>query len=69
MTATVSPGTRMLPNVVKALIERLIPWYDPIEAQRRSNRTELTRKRSIAARIAAEDIARRYERYDNAVRR
>lgn len=36
------------------LLLRLAPWYHPEEIEAREGKTELTRRRSIAARITAE---------------
>ena len=45
------------------------PWYSAEEAVVRRNETERVRRRSIAARLQVEDIARRYQRADRAIRR
>lgn len=54
---------------IRAFVERMLPWYDPEEAVTRRNETERVRRRSVAARLAVEDVVRRYERFDKVVRR
>ena len=56
-------------NAARRLIEATLPWYDRAESNRRRVETQRVRRRSIAARIAVEDIARRYERTDGVLRR
>lgn len=41
---------------LRALVERLLPWYDAAEAARHDRRTEAIRQRSIRARMAAERL-------------
>ena len=49
-------------------LERTMPWYDPRgDAVRRAD-AERFRRRSIATRIALEDVAKRYEKHDHVVR-
>jgi hypothetical protein len=57
-----------VPSVVRRAIERALPWYDPDWARHRHAETERARRRSIAARIALEDVPRRYGTYDDVVR-
>jgi hypothetical protein len=59
-------------DVLHRIVERILPWYDPAEAQQRRAETERVRRRSIAARLAIEatrDVPKRYERFDGVVRR
>jgi len=39
------------------MVETLLPWFDPADARRRDRRTETIRQRSIAARIAVEQLS------------
>ena len=41
---------------LRALIERMLPWFDPEAARVRDEHTESIRRRSIAARIALERL-------------
>lgn len=43
-------------SVLHRLVEKLLPWYDPVVEERRNQRTEAIRRRSIAARIGAEEL-------------
>ena len=52
---------RLADRFVNGLL-RLAPWYRPDEIEDREVKTELTRKRSIAARIAAEKALGSYVR-------
>jgi len=52
MTAWSSPVTPR--SVFRAVVERLLPWYDPAATEIRDQRTEAIRVRSIGRRIAAE---------------
>lgn len=54
---------------LRHMIERLIPWYDPAAEARRQARTEAIRRRSIEARIAAEDVRWAYAAYARRVRK
>ena len=45
---------------LRRLIERLLPWFDPTVEAARNARTEGIRQRSIAARIAAEQVRLAY---------
>ena len=68
LAATASADRQMVPEVIRRVVERLLPWYDPeLEAQRDAH-TEAIRQRSIRARIAAEAIRDRYERFDRVIR-
>ena len=58
----------MVPESVRRIVERILPWYDPELEARRDARTEGIRQRSIRARIAAEAIRDRYERFDRIIR-
>lgn len=58
----------MVPESVRRIVERILPWYDPELEARRDARTEGIRLRSIRARIAAEAIRDRYERFDRIIR-
>lgn len=71
-------------NAVRRAINRVLPYYDPHEAEERqaekeriSQETERVRKQSVFARLRAEgfgeaqarDIAERYRRQDGVLRR
>lgn len=57
MTATTHvPGAGEVRGRFRRAIERAIPWFDPDEAARRDARTEAIRRRSIAARLSAEQL-------------
>jgi hypothetical protein len=58
-----------LVNAIRGVVERALPWYDPAEAIARHRETERIRRRSIAARIRAEQVAASYERADGALGR
>ena len=45
---------------LRRFIERVLPWYDPKVEAARDARTEGIRQRSIAVRIAAEQVRRDY---------
>jgi hypothetical protein len=40
-----------LVNSARRAVERVLPWYDPADRQRRAKRTEQIHRRAIAARI------------------
>ena len=70
MTVTVSiPGATDVRARLRALLEELLPWWDPAERIVRKRETERVARRNIAARIALEDIPKRYERFDGVIRR
>ena len=50
-------------NRWRALVEGLLPWYDPVHERLRDVKTERIRLRSIAARILAERVARAVDEY------
>lgn len=60
---------------LRALVEYLLPWYDPAEERRRDEKTEAVRIISIHARIEAEErvaadrIRGAYRQYADGVRR
>jgi hypothetical protein len=67
--ADVRPIDRFV-NAIRSMLEHVAPWYDPAEARFRRAETERVRRRSIAARIRAEnDIAARYRAADGAMRK
>ena len=41
---------------LRRAVERVLPWYDPQREAQRTQRTEAIRQRSIAARIAVENL-------------
>lgn len=43
-----------------ATVERLLPWFDPVEKARRDARTEAIRRHSIAVRIHTERVRAAY---------
>ena len=45
---------------IRRLIEHILPWYDVKVEAARNARTEGIRQRSIAARIAAEEVRMAY---------
>ena len=45
---------------IRRFIEHILPWYDPKVEAARNARTEGIRQRSIAARIAAEEVRMAY---------
>lgn len=49
-------GAGEMRGSLRRAIERRLPWFDPDEAARRDERTEAIRRRSIAARISAEQL-------------
>jgi hypothetical protein len=55
-------------TILRAILERALPWWDPAERVVRKRETDRVARRSIAARIALEDVPKRYERYEKAVR-
>lgn len=55
---------------VRTAIEAFVPWFDRADAERSSAETRKEIAASRAARRSAiQSIARRYERFDRAVRR
>lgn len=52
----------------RRVVEAALPWYDPRAVAERKRETERVRLRSIAARMALEDVAKRYERFDGVIR-
>jgi hypothetical protein len=58
-----------LVNGVRRVIESALLWYDPGERDRIRAETERVRRRSIAARVHVEDVAKRYAQADKALRR
>jgi hypothetical protein len=61
-------GESRVRRAIRDFLVRTMPWYDPDGDAVRRRETERVRRRSIAARIALEDIPKRYVRYDDAVR-
>ena len=59
----------MVPDPIRRIIERFLPWYDPEEEARRDARTEAIRVRSIKARVAAEAIQQPYREYAQRLRK
>jgi hypothetical protein len=45
------------PDRFRRLVERLLPWFDVDAEQRRNERTEAIRQRSIAARLTIEHLS------------
>ena len=43
-------------DTVRAVVERLLPWYDPEQARKHDALTERIRLRSIAARQTSERV-------------
>lgn len=64
----VRPLDRLV-NAIRGALERLAPWYDPSEEAYRRSETERVRRRSIAARVRTEEVAKAYKRADGAMRR
>lgn len=61
----------MLRRLYARFLERTMPWYNPRADAKRREETERFRRRSIAARIALEqldDVGKRYERFDGVIR-
>lgn len=61
-------------RLIRHAVETIVPWFDRAEADRHRAeiRTEIATSREVrkaAHRAILENIARRYERYDGAVRR
>ena len=52
----------MAHNRWRRLIERMLPWFDPLVERQRDRRTERIQQRSIAARLRAERIIARYRK-------
>ena len=46
----------------RELIERLLSWYDPVQAAARNRRTEAIRQHSIKQRMLAEQRLANYQR-------
>ena len=59
----------MVPEPLRRIIERWLPWYDPALETQRDARTEAIRVRSIKARIAAEAIQTGYREYAERLRK
>ena len=57
-----------LSSLLRRAVEYALPWYDPKADAERKRETERVRRRSIAARVAMEDVAKRYERFDGVIR-
>jgi hypothetical protein len=53
----------MLPNRLRRLVERFLPWYSADLERDRDRKTEELRLRSIRARIAVEHIRDGYASY------
>ena len=53
-TASAMPRADRLTNAVRRAVERLLPWYDPENAEARHRRTEEIRLAAIRARQRAE---------------
>lgn len=58
-----------IPERVRRVVETLLPWYDPTVEARRHAHTEEVRRRSIAARVEAEDVRAAYLEYSRRMRR
>ena len=56
-------GPMRIPDRVRRMVERLLPWYDPTVEARRTAHSEDVHRRSIAARIEAEDVRAAYLDY------
>jgi hypothetical protein len=54
---------------IHAMVERILPWFDPEEKARRDARTETIRQRSIAVRIQTERIRAAYRQAADRVER
>ena len=66
MSGPASPLVMMLPmvpNRLRRIVERFLPWYDPQYEKLRDRRTEQLRLRSIRARIEAEHVRDGYVAY------
>lgn len=63
-----SPIDRLV-NAFRRGIERVLPWYDERERDTRRAETERVRRRSIAARLRVEEVAKSYKRADGVMRR
>ena len=53
-----------MPSPLRALIEHLLPWFDPARERQRNRRTEAIRLRSIHVRIRAERAIAQYRDAD-----
>lgn len=58
-----------LVNAIRGALESVAPWYDPAEVAERRRETERVRRRSIAARLRVEEVAKAYKRADGVMRR
>lgn len=54
--------TNRLVELIRARMERLLPWFDRVERDRRARRTEAIRRHAIAARMQSEDALASYRR-------
>jgi hypothetical protein len=50
------------PSRFHQFVEGLLPWFDPDAEQKRNERTEAIRQRSIRARINVEKLAADYRK-------
>jgi hypothetical protein len=55
-------GTVDMRSRWRALVERVLPWFDPVVEARRNERTERIRRDAIAARMRAEEVREAYRR-------
>lgn len=53
-------------DLVRRLIERLMPWYDRAEVAQTAARVEDVRRRSIASRVHSEQVIASYQAADRA---
>ena len=58
----------MVPEAIRRMVERILPWYDPSYERLRNRRTEQMRQRSIRARIEAENVRAAYNSYADRLR-
>ena len=58
-----------LTNAIRRGLEAILPWFDPAEEETRRIETERVRRKSIAARLQVEEVARRYAKADKAMKR
>lgn len=54
---------------IHAFVERMLPWFDPAERDRRNARTEQIRRQSIAARMHTERVRAAYRMVADKVER
>lgn len=59
----------MVPKRIRRFVENLLPWFDPAVEAQRAERTEAIRRRSISARVNAEQVRAAYVQAARELRR